>query len=297
MPAPDRHDRHEKLVSHSDHLSDLINQAEKTARPQADAQSRPKARTASTGRASAASAVDLDALIGAGVAHLNRKNPPAYKNDAASGSSRNVGAGETAMDTESSAGVGLDGLVQQAAHSVGAGRGKAARPDASAKSTSTAPNAASDISLIVARASGMPAPIVETTMAAPDEHENTRQAARSTTIQNMAPWAAALLISLLIGGGGWYAYQHRAVDAPLLQGSPTFPLTAKQKELVEYLRAAHTEVERYREAHGRLPSRIEMKVRGVVFYIRPVKDSYMLMAVSEHQNLVLMGDGRWHKAQ
>jgi hypothetical protein len=87
------------------------------------------------------------------------------------------------------------------------------------------------------------------------------------------------------------------LGTPLVQEKPLFDLTAKQSELVGHLREARAEVERYRKEHGGLPVRIEHKVAGVRFYLRPVRDSYMIIAVSDHQNLVLMGEGRWYKAR
>jgi hypothetical protein len=104
-------------------------------------------------------------------------------------------------------------------------------------------------------------------------------------------------LGLILLAGGWMGYQQRVVNVPLVKGNPPFSLTPKQTELVAHLRAAHAEVERYRMAHGQLPARIELKSPRVHLYLRPMKQGYMLMAVSENQNLVLMNDGRWHKAR
>jgi hypothetical protein len=253
-----------------------------------------------------ATEADLETLIGAagGVSQNKATKAPAPK----------VGASKTAAQADFRDGLHLDGLVHKAAHSLNGGRFAATNAGTSVSTGRATHDAATDISQLIANVAGHPSttapPVVangptpaarvepEAFVARPAGEDRAVSPAKRTASRNVGPWVTAVVIAALVGGAVWFGYQHRETKAlPTIAGGPQFQLTAKQKELVEHLRAAHAEVERYRQANGRLPSRIEMKVRGVVFYIRPVKDSYMLMAVSEHQNLVLMGDGRWHKAR
>lgn len=238
---------------------------------------------------------DLQALIAAAAWQ---------KHTVDSGSTRKVGAGETAAQRDFSADLGLDVLVHEASRSVGG---------ALPVSPVNSPSVASDINQLIAHVAGRPASadristvasvpaavtVPQEMLVASGEKTETARPAKRSASRNVGPWVTAVVIAAIVGGVVWFGFPHRETKAlPTIAGGPKFPLTEKEKELVEHLRAAHAEVERYRMANGSLPTKIDMKVRGVVFHIRPVKDTHMIMAVSEQQHLVLMGDGRWHKAQ
>lgn len=84
---------------------------------------------------------------------------------------------------------------------------------------------------------------------------------------------------------------------PLAEDQPTFAISTTQQQLVPLLINARNEVEAYRKQHGVLPDQIDLNIAGVDFFLSPESKSYVIMAVTEGQNLAITQEGHWFWAQ
>ncbi|HRX71557.1 MAG: hypothetical protein KDJ22_11640 [Candidatus Competibacteraceae bacterium] len=111
------------------------------------------------------------------------------------------------------------------------------------------------------------------------------------------PASLLMLTFLLIVALGFLAHHYWDGPPPLAEDQPTFAISTTQQQLVPLLINARNKVEAYRKQHGVLPDQIDLNIAGVDFFLSPESKSYVIMAVTEGQNLAITQEGHWFWAQ